>query len=170
VSEMDRDQNKDKNKRIEVLLWSIALPGIGQLLNKSYLKGILLIGLEFIVNVQSNLNVVIISSFQGDIQESIRQTNYQWLMFYPCVYMFGMWDAYKEAGSELIPFSYLPFVIAAFLATVGLIYSDKLRIWSFYLGPVWLTMLFCYFGLGLGWYLKRRLNRTIRETQIFKKV
>jgi hypothetical protein len=156
VSGMDND--KEKNKRIEVLLWSIALPGFGQFLNKSFLKGMVLIGLEFIVNVQSNLNVVIISSFHGNIAEAISQTNYQWLMFYPCVYMFGMWDAYKCAGSELAPFSYLPFVLAAFLATVGLIYSDRWRIRDVYLGPVWLTMLFCFIGLGLGWYLKKKLN------------
>lgn len=36
---------------IEVLLCSIALPGYGQLLNSSYVKGILLIGLEFLGRV-----------------------------------------------------------------------------------------------------------------------
>jgi hypothetical protein len=48
-----------KCDRIEVLLWSIALPGFGQILNGNFLKGLLLIGLEFMINVQSNLNEVI---------------------------------------------------------------------------------------------------------------
>lgn len=45
------------NKR-ETLLWSIALPGFGQLLNGKLIKGTVLIFLEFMVNVQSNLNEI----------------------------------------------------------------------------------------------------------------
>jgi len=56
-------------KRIEKLLWSIALPGFGQLLNGKYIKGVLLISLEFLVNVKSNFNEVIISSFRWDISK-----------------------------------------------------------------------------------------------------
>ena len=37
----------------EVLLWSIAFPGFGQLLNGKYFKGIMLILLEVIINIQS---------------------------------------------------------------------------------------------------------------------
>jgi hypothetical protein len=81
------------NDKIEKLLWSIALPGFGQLLNHKYIKGILLITLEFLVNVLSNFNKAIILSFQGDILSAIKITNYQWLMFYPCLYFFAMWDA-----------------------------------------------------------------------------
>jgi hypothetical protein len=56
-----------KSNRIEVLLWSIALPGFGQILNGKFLKGLLFIGLEFLINVQSNFNTAIKSSFHGDI-------------------------------------------------------------------------------------------------------
>lgn len=80
---------------IEKLLWSIAFPGFGQFLNGKVIKGIVLIILEFLINVQANFNVVIIASFQGDIQNAIGQADYQWLMFYPCLYFYAMWDAYK---------------------------------------------------------------------------
>ncbi|MDQ0897478.1 hypothetical protein QFZ80_001306 [Paenibacillus sp. V4I7] len=72
-----------KCTRTEVFLWSIALPGFGQLLNGRFLKGLLLVGLEFLINSQSNLNEVIISSFHGEFEKAIIQTDYQWLMFYP---------------------------------------------------------------------------------------
>ena len=49
-----------KEGRIEKVLWSIALPGFGQLLNGKFLKGLLLILLEFLINVQSNFNQAII--------------------------------------------------------------------------------------------------------------
>jgi len=47
--------------RIEKRLWSIALPGFRQLLNGKFLKGLLLIGLEVLINVQSNFNKVPLS-------------------------------------------------------------------------------------------------------------
>lgn len=142
----------------EKLLWSIAFPGFGQLLNKKYVKGILLILLEFIVNVQANFNEVILASFHGDINHAINLTNYGWLMFYPCLYFFSMWDAFKDAGGGKRPFSYMPFVFAAYFVTVGLIFSSKIKIFGVLLGPVWLPMLFCVPGLAMGFLLKSILT------------
>ena len=51
----------------EKLLWSIALPGFGQILNQKYIKGIMFIFLEFLVNIQSNFIKAIISSFLGTL-------------------------------------------------------------------------------------------------------
>jgi hypothetical protein len=82
-----------KSKHIEVLFWSIAFPKFEQFLNGKFLKGVTFLILEFLINSQSNLNTIIISSFQGQIEKAIGETNFQWLMFYPCVYLFSMWDA-----------------------------------------------------------------------------
>jgi hypothetical protein len=148
-----------KGISLEKVLWCIALPGFGQLLNGKYVKGLLFIGLEFLINMQSNLNEVIILSFQGDIQGAISQTNYQWLMFYPCLYMFAIWDAYRDSGIHKAPYAYLGFVSAAYMSTVGLIYSSKLKIFGVLWGPVWLTMLFCFVGLGIGYLIRAILLR-----------
>jgi hypothetical protein len=148
--------------RSEKLLWSIALPGFGQFLNGHYVKGIVLLFLEFIVNVRSHLNVVIISSFQGKIQLAIDQADYQWLMFYPCVYMFAIWDAYRGDAPKS-RFTYVPFITSAFVATVGLIYSPTCRVFGVLLGPVWLTMVCCFIGLSVGGILKMVLSRKIGE-------
>ena len=99
--------------RNEALLWSIALPGFGQLLNGKLIKGFFLLILEILINVQANFNEVIILSFYGDIEKAIIQTNYQWLMFYPCLYFYAMWDAWKDAGRGKERYSFLPFVSAA---------------------------------------------------------
>lgn len=147
------------SNRIEKLLWSIALPGFGQLLNHQYVKGVTLLILEFIINVKSHLNDVIIHSFHGEIQQAIANSNYQWLMFYPCLYMFAIYDAYKNGSSEkLACFAYVPTAMAAFLATVGLTYSAKWQLFGLLLGPVWLTMLFCFLGLGIGYGLTKWLQ------------
>lgn len=148
-----------KSNKIEKLLWAIALPGFGQFLNGKYVKGITLIILEFIVNYMSDLNQIIIDSFQGNIQEAIQKTDYHWLMFYPCLYMFGIWDAYKDGG-DTTEYAYIPFVLGAFLGTVGIIYSDVFQPFGSLLGPVWLPMLFSFVGIAIGvvlfLFLKRR--------------
>lgn len=143
----------------EALLWSIALPGFGQLLNGKILKGVVLIALEFWINMGAKLNLAIMSSFQGEIPLAISQVNYQWLMFYPCVYMFGIWDAYKDAGGRRGPYDTLPFVGCAFAGTVGIMYSPSIRLFGVLFGPVWLPMLFAAAGLLAGAILRGALGR-----------
>jgi hypothetical protein len=134
----------------EKLLWSIALPGFGQLLNGRFLKGIVFITLEILINVQANFNEIIRLSFLGEVSQAVQQTNYEWLMFYPCVYFFAMWDAFKDAGGGKSRYSYMPFVFSAYFVTVGLIYSSQLKISGILFGPVWLPMLFVIPGLLVG--------------------
>lgn len=145
--------------KLEAILWSIALPGFAQLLNRKFVKGIVFVFLELLVNVNSHLNIVILHSFQGNNREAIEATNYQWLMFYPCLYMFAMWDAYKDAEGETPPYSYLPFVFSAYFLTIGLIYSPALKLGQILLGPVWLSILSLFPGLLVGHLLKCMLMR-----------
>jgi hypothetical protein len=146
-------------EQFEKLLWSIALPGLGQLLNKKYIKGLLFIFLEFLINIQSHFNLIIKLSFQGHIQEAIQHTDYNWLMFYPCVYFFAIWDSVRDAAVKINPYSSIPYVISAYSITVGVIYSDTLKIFGVLWGPVWLPIIFCFIGIGLGWLLKLILSR-----------
>ncbi len=153
-----KDVNQTSNG-IEVILWSIALPGFGQFLNGKYFKGTLLLILEFLINVQSHLNMVIISSFKGDTKTAIEQIDFQWLMFYPCIYMFSLWDAYRDAVGKNVSFAYLPFVFAAYLGTVGIVYSTDLRFMGKVIGPIWLPIILMLAGSGLGLLLKFFLSR-----------
>ncbi|MGM0835365.1 MAG: hypothetical protein ACQEV7_04350 [Bacillota bacterium] len=143
----------------ERLLWSIALPGFGQFLNGKLIKGIVIIFLEFLINVQANFNEVIISSFQGDIEKAIAQTDYLWLMFYPCLYFFAMWDAYKDADGGKNSYSFLPFVFAAYFVTVGCIYSSTFKLFGVLLGPVWLPILCVIPGGSVGFLLSKIIKR-----------
>ncbi|MDP4107138.1 MAG: hypothetical protein Q8935_19560 [Bacillota bacterium] len=144
----------------EKLLWSIALPGFGQYLNGQYFKGTIFLILEFLINVQANFNQVILLSFHGKIDDAIKHTDYQWLMFYPCLYFFSMWDAVKDARGGKDPCSFLPYVFAAFLVTVGLIFSSNLRIFGVLLGPVWLPMLFVFPGILIGFIIKNIISNS----------
>ncbi|MEH7125464.1 hypothetical protein V7122_18085 [Bacillus sp. JJ1532] len=142
----------------EILMWSIALPGFGQYLNRKYFKGTVLLILEFLINVQANFNQLILLSFHGEIGDAIKQADYQWLMFYPCLYFFSMWDAVKDAGGGKDTWSFLPYVFAAFFVTVGLIFSSKVTIFGVLFGPVWLPMLFVFPGVIIGVIIRKIIN------------
>jgi hypothetical protein len=143
----------------EKLLWSIALPGFGQLLNGKYLKGIFFILLEIVINVQSHFNEIILLSFNGEIGKAIDHTEYQWLLFYPCIYFFAIWDAYKDAGGDKEPYSFLPFLLSACFVTMGLMYSAKIKLFGILLGTVWFPMLCVIPGVIIGILLKKILRK-----------
>ncbi len=139
-----------KPSKLEAILWSIALPGFGQILNGKLIKGLVFIGLEFLINIKSHFNSAILESFRGHIDLASHVINYEWLMFYPCVYMFTMWDAYRDAKGAITFKTYLPFVFGAYFVTVGLTYATQIKVFGAYLGPVFLPILFLLPGLLIG--------------------
>jgi hypothetical protein len=153
----------NKTYKLEAILWSIAFPGFGQLLNGHLLKGVLFILLEFIINVNSLFNQAIMFSFLGKINDAARVVDYQWLMFYPCVYMFAMYDAYKYAEGENPRLSFVPFAFGAYFVTVGLMYSPKI-FFGISFGPIWLPILSLIPGLGIGFIIRYILIKITSKT------
>ena len=143
----------------EKLLWSIALPGFGQLLNGKYVKGLVFILLEIVINVQAHFNMVILHSFNGEIELAIQHANYQWLMFYPCLYFFAMWDAFKDAGGGKQPYSFLPFLFMTYFLTVGVIYSAKVKLFGVLFGPLWFPIICVIPAILIGLLLMKMLNK-----------
>lgn len=140
----------NKNNQGEVLLWSIALPGFGQLLNGKYFKGFILITLEIIVNVKGKINLVIMKSYLGEMEQAIMEADFLWLMFYPCLYLYAIWDAYRDASHHHKPYLYIPFVFSAYLGTIGVIYSTKVKIFNYLIGPVFLPIICMIIGFIIG--------------------
>jgi len=149
--------------KLEAVLWNIAFPGFSQLLLGQYVKGLLFVGLEVIINAMSHFNMGIMYSFLGEIDRAETVINYQWLMFYPCVYMFSMWDGYRTAMPENEKNSFLPFVFSAYFVTVGLMVSPKVTIFQLHPGPVFLPMLFLIPGLLIGFFIKFLLSLKIEN-------
>lgn len=147
-----------KINKLEAVLWNIAFPGFSQLLMGHYIKGLMFVALEFVMNGYSRFNQAIMYSFLGEIEKAEAVINYQWLMFYPCVYMFSLWDGYRSAMPEDEKYSFLPFVFGAYFVTVGLMLSPKISIFQVHLGPVFLPMLFLIPGLLIGFFIKFLLS------------
>lgn len=153
--------------KLEALVWNIALPGFSQLISGQWIKGIVFILLEFTINVKSKFNLAIMYSFQGNFDQALAVTNFQWLMFYPCLYFFALWDAYRDAMPVTERETYLPFAFAAFFVTIGLMYSPNLTLYGVLLGPVFLPMLFLIPGLLIGLILRYVVIR-IHKTKMDK--
>lgn len=147
---------------IEMLLWSIALPGFGQILNGHFIKAIMFVILEFLINVQGKLNLAIVYSFHGEISRAIEVVNYQWIMFYPCLYVFAMWDAFKggreRANMKPIPYESVPFSVAAYICTIGVIYSNR-PILSITFGPIFTPIIFVIIGFIIGRFVQKFLQK-----------
>lgn len=143
--------------KLEAIMWSIALPGFAQLLTGNLVKGIFFVILEFLVNVNSNFNKGIMYSFLGETEKAMYVLDYQWLMFYPCLYMFAMWDAYRSVMPEDEKITFLPFVFSAYFVTVGLMISPKVKIFGVFPGPVFLPMLFVIPGVLTGFLIRKLL-------------
>ncbi|WP_246938927.1 hypothetical protein [Bacillus pinisoli] len=152
------EERSRKTTPIEMLCWSIALPGFGQLMNKDYIKGIIFIILEFLINLQGGINIAIVYSFQGRIEQAINIVDYRWIMFYPCLYVFAMWDAYysakKKAKMTKKPFESIPFSFAAYITTIGVIFSNK-PILSITFGPIFAPIIFIFIGFFLGGLVRK---------------
>lgn len=78
-------------------LWSIFLPGLGQLYNRDYVIGFLLLFLEIIFNWAARLNLAIYYAFIGDSINALESIDFQWALFYPSFYAFSAWQAYNRA-------------------------------------------------------------------------
>lgn len=90
-------------------------------------------------------------------------TNFQWLMFYPCIYLFAIWDAYRDAGGGKEPYSFIPFVFSAYIGTIGVVYSPTFNINGVYFGVIWLPIIFLILGFLIGKVIRfiilKRVNR-----------
>lgn len=75
--------------------WSAAFPGFGHLLLSKYLRGYVLFIWEVIVNINANVNLAMIYSFQGNIDMAKEVLDTRWLLMYIPVYIFTIWDSYR---------------------------------------------------------------------------
>lgn len=79
-----------------VAWWSVALPGFGHLLLSKYFRGTALILWEFIVNTNAHLNTAILYTFSGRFDLARHALDLRWLMLYPPVFLFAVYDSYRS--------------------------------------------------------------------------
>lgn len=75
--------------------WSAAFPGFGHLLLSKYLRGLVLLLWEVVINIKAHVNLAMVYSFQGEINLAKEVLDTQWLLIYIPVYIFSIWDSYR---------------------------------------------------------------------------
>ncbi|MCG1023424.1 hypothetical protein [Sutcliffiella horikoshii] len=75
--------------------WSAAFPGFGHLLLSKYLRGLVLLLWEVVINIKAHVNLAMVYSFQGEINLAKEVLDTQWLLIYIPVYIFAIWDSYR---------------------------------------------------------------------------
>ncbi|MCG9968996.1 hypothetical protein L9W92_13225 [Pelotomaculum terephthalicicum JT] len=141
------NQDSQGKKPWVAALWSFIFPGFGQFYNGDYLVGIVLIILEIIVNINSNLNLSIYYTFNGDFAESFKVVDWKWILFYPSILNLGMWQAYYRAGGKGNGF----FIGFQFGGSFGLY-------WSLLGSPMFGGMLGGFIGALMGRIIEKRFK------------
>lgn len=153
---------KPSSSPLSAALWSAAIPGFGQFLNHSYLKALTLIVMELLINLNSHLNEAIYYSWLFDIPRAQASLNYEWVLLYPCMYVYAIFDAYHECCLRVekphSPYLYIPFIGTSFAGTVLVIWSSGERpFWGLEkLGPIFSGVGIILVGLCLGGWATNR--------------
>lgn len=116
--------------------------------------GIILIILELVININSNLNLSIYHTFNGNFAESLNVVNWQWLLFYPSILNLGMWHAYYRAGGKGNGF----FIGFQFGGSLGMY-------WSLFGSPMFGGILGGAIGAITGLIIDRRYATSRRTTK-----
>lgn len=90
-------KNGNDKSPVAALLWSFACAGFGQLYNRDYIIAFTLLALELFINFNSNLNLSLEYTFQGEFKKAHEITNFEYGLFYPSLWGFSMWQAYNKA-------------------------------------------------------------------------
>lgn len=136
--------------------WSIAIPGLGQLYNKQYLKGSIFLFLELVINNYANLNWAIYYSWLFDINSAQKILNYHWALFYPCLYVYSIYDAYYDCCAQnkkpMSKWMAIPYILTYVFGTISVIVgSGILPLGGIEkLGPIFLPVLVLIIFLGIG--------------------
>lgn len=87
----------DRNNPWVPAAWSALLTGFGHLYNKKSFKGFILLGWAVAIIYFAHMNDAIIATLNGQFNLAKEIVDYQWLLFFPSIYLFAMWDAYVDA-------------------------------------------------------------------------
>jgi hypothetical protein len=137
--------------RVIAALFSILMPGLGQVYNRQFARGIIFLLIEHYDNAFSHINAAIHFDFNGFHQEALNVTDFGYLLFYPGFYAYVVWDAwfFAKQGADKTKTA-IPFVIGGFLGEFASIYATHLTV------PTLTTGLVMIFPMVVGMVVFRK--------------
>jgi hypothetical protein len=113
--------------RAVAALFSILMPGFGQVYNRQFVKGIIFLIIEHFDNSLGHINEAIHLDFNGFHQDAISATEFEYMLFYPGFYVYCVWDAwfFAKPGADKINTA-IPFLIGGFLGSLASIFASHI--------------------------------------------
>jgi hypothetical protein len=110
-------------------LFSILMPGFGQVYNRQFVKGIIFLIIEHYDNTLGHINEAIHLDFNGFHQNAINVTDFGYMLFYPGFYAYCIWDAwfFAKPGADKVKTA-IPFLIGGFLGCIASIFASHIPI------------------------------------------
>jgi hypothetical protein len=144
VHEFTTFQQKELLMRNIAALFSILMPGFGQIYNGHFIKGAFLLIVEHYDNAFGKINKAIHLDFNGFHQQAIEVANFQNLLFYPGFYAYVVWDAwyYAKPNADKTKTA-IPFLFGGFLGVFGSIYGNRLPFPTLMVGMLMLIPMIC---------------------------
>lgn len=85
---------------IMTALWSAGLPGLGQVSNDRTIKALILMGWYLAIVLLSGMARASYHTLLGELQQASLDLDYQWLLFWPSIYLYGIVDAYTDTLNQ----------------------------------------------------------------------
>ncbi|UFU00077.1 hypothetical protein KO561_03685 [Radiobacillus kanasensis] len=101
------------------------MPGLGQLLNRQYLKAIVFLIGEHILNFLAKVNKALYLDLNGFHREAVEIVHIEFAMFYPGFYVLCVLDSVINAGKTEDKRFINWFALAGLIGTVGVIFSPR---------------------------------------------
>jgi hypothetical protein len=152
------------NKKVEAVAWNLFFPGLAQItVTKRLGKGVFFFLLILLININARINEIVILSLKGETQRAVGVTDYQWLLFYSCLYFFALWEGYRECGGINEQYAFIPFVFSGYMTTIGIVFSPSIHLSGFLLGPLWLPVIVAVISFLIGMLLRTILLKLLKK-------
>ncbi|HLN65354.1 MAG TPA: hypothetical protein VK464_27850 [Symbiobacteriaceae bacterium] len=80
--------------------WSAVMPGLGHMYSNRMIKSFVLTGWYLAVVLKSGLTLAAFHTLLGHFELAKTFIDYQWLLFWPSIYIFGIVDAYSDVCEQ----------------------------------------------------------------------
>lgn len=127
--------------RLRAVLLSLVMPGLGQILNRQYIKAIVFLLLEHAINRLSFLNQALLLDMNGMHKEALGTINFQYALFYPGFYVMCALDSVINAKETNDTKFVYWFILAGITGTVGIIYSRFIPTPVFTVGVIMVVLI-----------------------------
>lgn len=107
----------------------MVMPGGGQIYNKQILKGFVFFFWEHTLNYLAFINKAIYLDFNGHHSQALSVIDHQFALYYPGIYVLGVYDAFQDAGNEAPnKKAAIFFILGGLFGTGSIIFSNYLSI------------------------------------------